>query len=245
METFFKRIPPGGLAEFEKFTVTHLITVIFVVIIIFLSIKFFKKIKQGKMERVIRYSIGIFMLISNISIYLYAYNYNLAWYHYLPEATCGWAIYFGGIMMLTKNRTMFVLTLYWGYGAILTMMGSNVLEGLGRYNFYQYQLRHILIVIAPIYMIIVHNYKIEKKDFKTYFFITITLVIIGGIISKIVNQPESFNMFYMLKPGMDGTPLSWMFEINYYLYVIVWLAFAALLGYLYGLIFQSKNTINE
>ncbi len=245
METFFNRIPPGGIAEFERFTITHIITVIIVVILVYLTLKAFKKIKQGRTEKVIRYSIGIFMLLSNISIYLYTYKYNLPWYNYLPEATCGWAIYFGGIMMLTKNRTMFVLSLYWGYGAILTMMGPNVLEGLGRYNFYQFQLRHILIVIAPIYMIIVHNFEINKKDFKTYFFFTIAMVIIGGIISKIVNKPESLNMFYMLKPGMDGTPLSWMFEINYYLYVVVWLILAAVLGYLYGLIFRTKNIINE
>jgi uncharacterized membrane protein YwaF len=184
------------------------------------------------------------MLLSNVTIYLYAYQYNLNWYHYLPEATCGWAIYFGAIALFTKSRTMFVLTLYWGYGAVLTMIGPNVLEGPLRYNFYQYQLRHILIIIVPIYMIIVHDYKIHKKDFKTYFFITIIMVLIGGVISKTVNDPDSLNMFYMMKPGMSGTPLSWLYNINYYLYVVVWLAFAAFLGYVYGLIFIKKKWIN-
>ena len=143
MQTFFNRIAPGGIPEFQKFTFTHFITVIIVIILIFVAIKLFYKIKQGRTEKIIRYSIGTFMLLSSVTIYIYAYNYDLAWYYYLPEATCGWAIYLGGISMFTKNRTMFLLALFSGYGSILTMLGSNVLEGPLRYNFYQYQLRHI------------------------------------------------------------------------------------------------------
>ncbi len=244
MISFFKRIPPGGIAEFNKFTITHFVTVVLVVITILFSVKLFRKIKHGKTERVVRYSIAIIMLLSNVTIYLYAYNYNLAWYHYLPEATCGWAIYFGALAMFTKNRLFFVLTLYWGYGAILTMIGPNVLEGPLRYNFYQFQIRHILIVLVPLYLMIVHGFTLEKRDFKTYFIVTLTMVLIGGVISNIVNKPDSLNMFFMMKPGMDGTPLSWMYDINYYLYVVVWLGFASVLGYGYGLLFIKKKVEN-
>ena len=240
MINFFERIPPGGIAEFNKFSITHLITIVVVILFATCLIFLLKKIKQGNIEKIVRYSIGSIMLLSNITIYLYAYNHNLSWYHFIPEATCGWAIYFGAIAMFTKSRTMFVLTLYWGYGAILTMIGPNVLEGPLRYNFYNYQLRHILIVIVPIYMIIVHDFKLYKKDFKIYFFVTIIMVLIGGFVSNVVNDPDSFNMFYMMKPGMDGTPLSWIYDINYYLYIIVWLSFAAFLGYIYGLLFIKR-----
>ncbi len=241
MYDFFKRIPPNGIPEFSMFSGTHIIAIIIMIIIVITATYFFMKIKQGKTENVIRYFIGIIMLLSNITIFLYAYNNHLNWYHYVPEATCGWAVYFGAFTMLTKNRTMFVLTLYWSYGAILTMIGPNVLEGPDRYNFYQFQLRHILIIIVPIYMMIVHKYKIQKQDFKIYFFITLVMAIIGGIVSLVVNEPDSLNMFYMVKPGMNGTPLSWIYDKNYYIYVVVWLSFAILLGYIYGLLMMRLS----
>jgi len=239
---FFERIAPGGVAEFYKFTMTHFITALVCFYLIYLFWKNTERIKHSKHETLIRYLIALFMLLTNISIWYYAYKHGLPWYKYLPEATCGWAIYFGGFGLLFKNRTLLLLCLFWGFGALSTILGANVLEGPLRYNFYQFFMRHILIVVAGIYMVKVLGYKVYRNDFKTYFIVTFIMVILGGLISWTVGEPESLNMFYTLKPGIDGTPLSWLLDKSYWLYIVTWIIVGSGLGYIYAYPFYEKKT---
>lgn len=241
IKNFFERVPYGGDAEFSMFSLTHLLTFLICIIIVVIFMKMTPKIRTSKYEKHIRYSIAIVMLLTNINIYLYAYKYSLAWYEYLPEATCGWAIYFGSIGLITKNRTMLLLTLFWGYGAVFSLLGPTILEGVDKFNFYQFFLRHILIVVAGFYMVKVLEFKVYKKDVLTYIKITLAMVFAGWVVSYIVNDPDNLNMFYVLKPGMNGTPLSWLHEIYQPLYLVVWLLFAILVGYLYVLPFYEKE----
>ena len=246
MSAFFTRIPYNGLAEFEKFTLTHFVTVIIIVLFFIAFFKYASKLKNWKHEKVVRYSIVVFMLLSNITIYTYVYNNNLPWYMYLPEATCGWSIYFGSIALVTKNRFFSVLAIFWGYGAAFSILGPNILEGPDKYNFYQFFLRHILIVLTGFYLIKIQDFKLYKKDWKLYFFFTISIVIAGGILSLVINDPNRLNMFFTMKPGINGTPLSWIYNKSHLAYVIVWLAFAAFIGYIYALPFyQARRKHNE
>ena len=241
MGDFFERIPYNGEAEFQLMTLTHLLTVIVCVGLIVGFYFLTPKIKQMKKEWIIRYSFALFMLLSQITIFKYNYDNNYEWYMYLPEATCGWAIYFGAFSLITKNRTLFVLTFFWGWGAISTILFANILEGPTRYNFYQFFLRHVLILVSTIYMFKVFDYKLFKKDFKTHVLWTLPMAIIGGIISAIVNVPEKLNMFYMLKPATNTPIFDLIRDYNYIIYVILWLGTATLFGYLYGLPLYKKE----
>ncbi len=239
--TFFSRIPYNGIAEFEKFSLTHIITVIICILFFIVFFKYSTKLKNWKHEKIVRYCIVAFMLLSNITIYLYIYDNHLPWYMYLPEATCGWSIYFGSIALLTKNRFFTVLSFFWGYGAVFSLLGPNILEGPNRYNFYQFFLRHILIVLTGFYMIRILDFKLFKKDWKLYFFVTLSMAIAGGILSFSVNNPDQLNLFFIMKPGINGTPLSWIYNKSHLAYIIVWLTFASFIGYIYGLPFYEER----
>lgn len=241
MSDFFERIPSNGIAEFQLYTLEHFLT-IFVSIAVLVGFYLISpKLKSFKYEKIIRYTIATLMLLTQVNIFAYLIEQREYWYMYLPEATCGWAIYLGAISLYTKNRYATVLTMFWGWGAISTLLLPNLLEGPSRFNFYNFFLRHILILLSSIYFYRVLNFKLYKKDFKIYFYITLSLAIMGGIISNIVNRPEVLNLFYMMQPAKNTPVLGSILEINYYLYVIVWLSLASVLGYIYGIPFYQKE----
>ena len=238
---FFKRLPSGADPEFTMFSFTHFIVFIISIIIIWLFFKIIPIIKESPYEKIIRYTFGISLLFTNVVLWIYSYNLGTEWYHYLPIATCGWSVYSGGLALLTKNKTLFKITLFWGFGAILTILGPSVIEGPNKYNFYQFFYRHLGIILSAFYLMHVFDYKITKKDFKLFLVITISLTIASSIINYIVNKPDELNMFYTMQPAINGTPLNWFYDISRYLYIAVWLPSAALLGYLYGLLFYKEE----
>jgi len=65
--------------------------------------------------------------------------------------------------------------------------------------------------------------------------------IAATVINLIVNKPDELNMFYTMQPAVKGTPLTWFHDISRYLYIAIWIPIAALLGYLYGLLFYQKE----
>jgi len=241
MLTFFERIPYGESGDFSLFTITHYLVVIVSAIIIYLFYLITPFIKKSQHEKKIRYTIGVLLILSSIPIWTYAFNNNLPWYMYLPEATCGWATYLGAYTMFTGNRKTFSLTFMWGWGVISTFLASNILEGPDRFNFYNFFFRHILIMFSIIYMYKIMDYRITKKDFKLYFIVTLIMAVVGGVISNIVNNPTQLNMFYMLQPAKNTPILGYLLEVHYLLYVFVWLGLATLVGYLWGLPFYQKN----
>lgn len=245
MSPFFERVPYDGVSEFHIYTFSHIIPLIISLLLLIGLYYGAPYIKKLKSERIIRYSIGIIMLLSNVSIYIYAHNNQLMWYEYLPEATCGWAIYFGGFALLTKNRTLAILTFFWGWGAISTFLAPNLMEGPMRYNYYQFFLRHLLILATSIYMFRVLDVKVYKRDFAIYVLYTLPMAIIGGVVSFVVDKPDELNMFYMLQPAKNTPIFGAILDIGYPVYVILWLAFAIGIAYVYGIPFYQKEEVKD
>lgn len=241
MEHFFDRVPYGGVPEFSIYTLTHLIVILSCIFLIYLFYKISPKLRDFKYEKYVRYTIATFMLLSSISIFTFAYENNFMWYKYLPEATCGWAIYFGGLALFTKNRTLAILTFFWGWGAISTLLLPNILDGPTRYNFYQFFLRHILILVSAIYLLRVLDFKIYKSDFKIYLSFTLSLAILSGVLAHIINDPSETNMFYMLQPAKNTPLFGPLNDYNHFLYLVVWLISGSLIGYIYALPFYQKS----
>ena len=193
---FFQRISAESTPQFYMFSLTHFIVIFISVIISYLIFKYSSKMKGWKYEKTLRYIFGTMMIYTNINLWIYSFNLGEPWYKYLPIATCGYATFFGGLTLITKNKVIFKLTLFWGFGAVLSLLGPTILEGPQRYNFYQFFFRHLGIVVIPIYMIKVHDYKITSEDWKLFFYVTISLTIVSTIINLAINKPDDLNMFY-------------------------------------------------
>ncbi len=241
--SFFMRLSAESTPQFHMFSVTHFITIFISIAIIYLVYNYSYKLKDWKYEKLLRYLFGVMMIYTNINLWQYSYSLGQEWYHYLPLATCGYATFFGGLTLLTKNKTIFKLTFFWGFGAVLSLLGPTILEGPQKYNFYQFFFRHLGIIVIPIYMMKAHNYKIRREDWKLFFYVTISLTFVSTIINLAVNKPDELNMFYTMHPAISGTPLNALYEVSRWYYVAFWLPFAASLGYLYGLPFYQKKKL--
>ena len=241
----FERLAGGSTPQFEMFSMTHFIALVFGFIILHLVLHHSPKLKDFKYEKYIRYLFGSMMIYTNINLWMYSYSLGEAWYHYLPIATCGYATFLSGLTIITKNKTIFKITFFWGFGAVLSLFGPTVLEGPLRYNFYQFFFRHIGIIIVPLYMIKAYGYKIERKDWRLFVYVTLSLAIVSTIINYSVNKPDELNMFYTMQPAMRGTPLEYFYSISRWVYLFFWIPFSALLGYLYGLPFYQKKNYSK
>lgn len=235
---FFDRLSRAD-ATFSMFTLTHLVTGVISVCLIYLAIKYMHLLKGKKYEPVVRILFGLSMLLTNVTLFRYQYQNGEPWYMYLPIATCGWAIITGGFALIFKNRILGMLCMFWGFGAVLTLMGPTVTEGPTYYNFYQFFYRHIAIIVAGFYLNRVVGIKIFKKDFWMYFVISLSMGLLGGYLSTY--DPEKLNLFYMLRPGIDLGPLAWVYEFNYTLYLVLWIIVASLMAYFYGYLFYEKE----
>ncbi len=241
---FFDRIPIGGNDEYVIFSTAYFITIISVIIILFLSFRYMSYFKGKKYEKYIRIIWAIYMLYTTYNIDTFYYQNNLPWYAYIPEGTCGFAILIGAYTLITKNKFTFKLLFFWGWGAFIALFAPTILEGPRYYFFYQFQLRHLSIVLVCVYMMKVFDYKILRNDYKIYVYVTLPMAIFGLIINYIINDPENLNILYMMKPAITNTPLDWFYNVHPLFYSFVWVLIAFLFGYLYGLPFYNKKYMN-
>ena len=242
MKHFFERLPENVPSEFQLFSVAHIITIIISLLVIYIFFRYIEKIKDTKYELLTRYGLAILMLYTSFYIIVYAYINGYPWYKYLPEATCGYAAFLGAYAIITKNRFAFLLTFFYGWGAFTSIFAPNIQEGITRYYFYQFYIRHIFIVLIPLYMIKVDGFKLRVKDNLVYIVVTLPASLIGLLISYLVNNPDELNMFYMLQPAVNNTLLDDIYNLGHFVYLVVWILIAIIFGFIYGLPFYNKNT---
>jgi len=223
------------------FSVTHGIVFVICLLSLYAFYKVVPYIKKKPYEKVIRYSIATVMLVNEISNLFIKYNNGLPWYEFFPDATCGLAIYLGALMLFTKNRKLFSVIFFWGFGAILTFTFPDVTDGPTTFRFYEFFISHFLIFISGFYMIWVLDFKLTYKDLKTSWLYTGIMVVLITIPNYIVNDPHVINYFYTLAPPTGGTPLDIIYKLGAFIYIPGWISLSMLFMYLYGLPFYQKK----
>jgi len=240
---FFNRIPINGADEYLLFTPTYFVALIVALILLWAVYLLLPKLKKFKYEKYIRYIFATYILYTTINIYTFFWKNNLPWYAYIPEGTCGFGIFLAAYVLITKNRKAFVFLFFWGWGAVIALFAPNIKEGPNYYFFYQFYLRHMLLLISAFYMIRVFNYKIFKADYWIYVFVTLPLSLIGLGVSYIIGDNTYGNIFFMMKPAVSNTPLDFFYQIHPLFYTFIWVIIAFVFGYLYGLTsYQDSNS---
>ncbi len=234
---FFSRIPLGGADEYLLFTPTYFIAMIISLSLLTAGYILIPKVRNWKHEKYIRYFMVAYMIFTTINIWSFYMQNDLPWYAYIPVGTCGFSIFLAAYVLITKNRTAFVVLFFWGWGGFLAIFAPNILEGPDHYFFYQFYLRHILIVFSAIYMMRVFDYKVFRRDYMIYVCVTLPAALVGLGISYLINDPEYANVFFMMRPAVENTPLDFFYNIHPLVYTGFWILVAFLFGFLYGLPF--------
>lgn len=238
---FFTRIPLDGSDEFQLFSLTYFIALFIALLLLYLSYRYLHKLKNTRIEPIIRYLLAFYMLYTTFNIYQYFYVNHMPWIVYVPDGMCNFAIFIGAFVLVTKNRKAFVVLFFWGWGAFIALFAPNILEGPSHYFFYQFYLRHLLIIISAFYMMHVHDYKIHIQDYRIYVYVTLPAALLGLGIGYLINDPVYANLFYMLRPAVEGTPLDALYNIHPLFYTFVWVVIAFIFGFLYGLPFYERS----
>lgn len=242
---FFERIPLDGPDEFPLFSGPYFLALIISLVLLYLVYLHLPKLKYKSWEIYIRIAMALYLLYTSFNIYTYFYANSLPWYRYIPEGTCGFSVILAAILLVTKNRFIFKLLLFWSWGAFLAVFAPNIKEGPNYYFFYQFYIRHLLIVITVFYMMRVFDYRVERKDYLIYVYVTLPLAFAGLLINYLVNDPANLNILFMMKPAISNTPLDWLYNIHPLFYSFVWIWIAVILGYVYALPFYTKQKENR
>ena len=173
----------GDKGDFKYFSFWHFLPIIILIASIILTYIFREKIKAFKHEKAIRLTLGIAMIIVEMSYFwriLYvggAGNGKPDLLSKLPFQVCEWTCILAAIMVLTENKTCFdidvVICLTLGIAPLIL---PSVIRTTGPkyYRYYQFWLEHSLSIYAVFYMMFIKDYKYDiKKIYKPFIFLFI------------------------------------------------------------------------
>lgn len=176
----------------------RIIPLLLIGLCIYMIYKYRNTIRDNKkIEKIIRYSMGITLLILYVSHYALRINlYGITDTINLPFHLCSIAMVLCIIMIFSKNKTIhsFVL-LAGGLGAIVSLSTPILGYDSNYYRYYQFFFAHGILIIAPIYFVFVHEYIPTKKDVINGFIILQSLTIFMMIFNY-YNNTDFFFMFF-------------------------------------------------
>ena len=196
MDQFFARDFSNG--EFTFLGTAHLTALL---IIALFNLYLLRYKTKGETERSkIRWGMAIVLWINEIGFHIW--NASVGQWNIqtmLPLHVCSVLVWLGGVMLVTKNYTIYEFAYFMGIGGALQALLTPDLGiyGYPHYRFFQTFISHGLIVTSAIYMTTVEGFRPTWKSFKRIFVgMNIYLVIVFFI-----NQAIGSNyMFVAYKP---------------------------------------------
>ena len=224
----------GKEQEFFYFSWAHILPILFMGGVIALIIVFGKKIKNYKHEERIRITLGLIMIITEMSYFwrltaVESLNANAA--DHLPITVCGWAIIFSTFLVLTKNKNFFDIVYFWVLaGSTFGLLSPTVIDQCGptRFRYYQFWLEHIMGFITLFYMMFVHGMRPNWKSIlKSY-----GALIVLGVIAIIANNMLPGANYLFMADKTEADAITGMLPQNYVLRIFI---MALLIGVLFFL----------
>lgn len=209
----------------------HLLQLFITVLVVFLIVRYKEQIRNYKHEKRVRIIIGVTLIVLELCVHVW-YLVNGTWdfWHMLPLDLCAINVYLATVLIFTKNRKLFGVIYFWGFGAVLSVVFPDIPYGPDRLRFYQFFYAHMMFLWIYMYMIFVHQYYPTVKEFFRSCAILFVLAI--GIILPINLLLEENYMFVV---SADGTPLEIYEHLGQFWYTsitVVVIFFVALLWYL-------------
>ncbi|WP_324255014.1 TIGR02206 family membrane protein [Bacillus sp. REN16] len=119
-----------------------------------------------KRKSVIRYTLAIVLLASELSLYLW-YVFTGVWdpVDSLPLQLCSISLFLSIIMLLTRSYLLFEVTYFLGIGgALQAMLTPELAYDFPHYRYFHFFLAHIAIILASFYMIWYENCRPTLKS---------------------------------------------------------------------------------
>lgn len=202
--------------ELTFFGPWHILQIFITIMVIFLIYRYRNQLRDYKHEKALRYSIASLLLLIELSLHLLnIYNNNWVFSHSLPLQLCTINIYASIIIFFTKNKKLFYIVYFWGFGAVLSVLFPDIFDGPDRYRYYQFFYAHMMFFWIYMYMIFVHDYRPKVKDFIRS---CIVLFVLAVFIALPMNLLLNENYMFLIEPG--GTPLELIYGYGAFIYLV-------------------------
>lgn len=215
----------ASLAEesFVHFSISHLVVLLLSAVCMMML---FMGKNRGVNSSVLGYSILVLLLSSEIMLNIwYLTNGMFSLQSTLPFELCSISLYLCSIMLLTGNKSLYEVTLFWGLGGATQAMLTPVLDfSFPHFRFFQFFLSHIGIIMACLYMTWYRGYRPTWLSvWKAFFWLNIL-----AFCNYWINRWTGAN--YMFVSHKPHTPSILDFLGPYPAYII-WLEIIALVAF--------------
>jgi hypothetical integral membrane protein (TIGR02206 family) len=168
MDQFFAKDFSGG--EFTFLGIAHFVALFGIVLLNFYLLRYNAKSDSDRAK--IRWTMAIVLWVNELGWHIW--NASVGQWNVqtmLPLHVCSVLVWLGGVMLLTRNYTIYEFAYFMGIGGALQALLTPDLGiyGFPHYRFYQTFISHGLIVTSAVYMTVVEGFRPTWKSFGRIF----------------------------------------------------------------------------
>ncbi|HLR51985.1 MAG TPA: TIGR02206 family membrane protein [Candidatus Avamphibacillus sp.] len=199
--------------QFHMWGITHLLTIC-VMIILFIGIYKYRKALTSH-RRSIRLTVGWLLIGSRLSLDIW-YVTTDQWtvQSSLPLELCSISSLLAGVMLLTKSEFLFEVLYFIAIGgAMMAIITPDLYFGFPQYRYLQFFIDHFLLILAPLLMIWLYDYKLTWHSiFKSFLFL-------NGLAAAVfvVNHFLTANYMFLSEKPTGASLLDLLGPYPYYL----------------------------
>ncbi|QOJ01738.1 MAG: TIGR02206 family membrane protein [Phycisphaeraceae bacterium] len=160
--------PVDWMGTFEPFSVFHALVAVPLIGLMIAASVLGRRWRGTGRERVLRVSWGwaSVVMMSGAFVYYGFFDPAFRWDFNLPLQVCDLVAFFAGLAVLTGNRWLRTVTVFWGLGMCTqAFLTPTVQVGLGHLHFWYFWLSHTIIVGSALYLLSVPHYRPGARDY--------------------------------------------------------------------------------
>jgi hypothetical integral membrane protein (TIGR02206 family) len=193
--------------SFEAFSTNHMMMLaVYLFVLVSLFITYKKILYHHQVLQTIRWLLFGLLFISELSYQVWAVV-NDVWNlrDHMPLHLCGLASITAMIALVTKNKTLILLTFFIGIiPAFLALVTPELAYNYQHYRFWKFFIHHMAISWTGVFLILTNEIKITLPSLlKTFFFVLLYALVIGVF----VNPALGSNYLYLSNKPISSTPL--------------------------------------
>jgi hypothetical integral membrane protein (TIGR02206 family) len=194
--------------EFHAFGLSHLIVILLTIVLPFVLALFVHRAKSPRLERSIRLTISVLLLINYVAYVFLGRNFGVDhWYKLLPLQLCDWAMIAIIGALWTGNRRWLEIAYFWGIGGTLqALITPNLQFGFPDLRFISFFVAHSGIIVGIVFLMLIYGFRPTAKGIvrtflwtEVYFVVAFTVdLLTGENYGFLLHKPEAASLLNML-----------------------------------------------
>jgi hypothetical integral membrane protein (TIGR02206 family) len=204
----------NSASEFHAFGPSHLVVIFLTISVPFVLALAVHRTKSPRLERSIRLTIAVLLLINYVAYVFVARNFGVdRWYKLLPLQLCDWAMIVIIVALWTGNRRWLEVAYFWGIGGTLqAILTPNLQFGFPDLRFISFFVAHSGIIIGIVFLMLIYGFRPRPigilRTFawtEVYFVVAFTTdLLTGEDYGFLLHKPEAASLLNFLS---DSRPL--------------------------------------